>query len=78
MHTAPAPHWGRTPAALREHHGMHTEPCPARRAEPGPALVLTVRSSSPPTALLAARGRAVLGWGAAKGRGGCGEGSGSL
>lgn len=39
MHTAPAPHWGRTPAALREHHGMHTEPCPARRAEPGPALV---------------------------------------
>lgn len=52
----------------REHHGMHTEPRLARRAGPGPALVLTVRSSSPPPALLAARGRAVQGWGAAEGR----------
>lgn len=67
---APAPHWGRTSAALREHHGMRTEPRLARRAGPGPALVLTVRSSSPPTALLAARGRAVQGWGAAEGRSG--------
>lgn len=67
---APAPNRGRTSAALREHHGMHTEPRLARRAGQRPALVLTVHSSSLPTALLAARGRAVQGWG--------GEGSASL
>lgn len=58
---------GRLPptGAGRQLHSESTTECIQ-----GPALVLTVRSSSPPTALLAARGRAVQGWG--------GEGSASL
>lgn len=58
---------GRLPptGAGRQLHSESTTECIQ-----GPALVLTVCSSSPPTALLAARGRAVQGWG--------GKGSASL
>lgn len=50
---APAPQRGRTSAALREHHGMHTGPCLGPH---GPQLLPTHCPAS-------CQGRAVQGWG---------------
>ena len=64
MHTGACSPLGQDVSCTQE----STTECIRSPAWPGgqgraPAFVLTVRSSSPPTALLAARGRAVQGWG---------------